>query len=90
MRITSVQFYGESRGNFIRYAIIIIDDAIVVRGIKLIHKPDTSILVAMPSRKKMDDTHEDIVHPINTESRQVIEQAVLSAWAAFPRVVVRK
>ena len=90
MRITKVNFYGTSKGNFIRYAVIVIDGAIVVRGIKLIRKPDTSILVAMPSRKKIDDTHEDIVHPLNAEARQVIERAVLGAWAVFPYVRIEK
>ena len=80
MKITRVDFYGEERGNFLRYSTIIIDGAVVVRGIKLIRRPDTTILVAMPSRKKMDDTHEDMVHPANAEARQIIESAVLGAF----------
>ena len=80
MKITRVGFYGEGRGNFLCYSTIIIDGAVVVRGIKLIRRPDTTILVAMPSRKKMDDTHEDMVHPANAEARKIIEDAVLDAW----------
>ena len=80
MKITRVDFYGEERGNFIRYSTIIIDGAVVIRGLKLIRRPDATILIAMPSRKKMDDTHEDMVHPANAEARQIIESAVLDAW----------
>lgn len=78
--VTRVDFYGEERGNFIRYSTIIIDGAVVIRGLKLIRRPDATILIAMPSRKKMDDTHEDMVHPANAEARRVIESAVLDAW----------
>lgn len=80
MKITRVDFYGEERGNFLRYSTIIIDGAVVVRGLKLIRRPDTSILVAMPQRKTINDTHEEMVHPVNVEARRVIEDAVLEAW----------
>jgi DNA-binding cell septation regulator SpoVG len=90
MKITSVDFYGAGRGNFLRYAAIVIDGAIVLRGIKLIERPDRSILIAMPSQKKIDDTHEEIAHPVNHEARKALELAVLTAWATFPRVVVEK
>jgi stage V sporulation protein G len=90
MKITKVEFFGEQRGNFLRYAVIVIDSALVIRGIKIIQRPDTTILIAMPSRKKIDETHEDIVHPINSEARDVIEKAVLLAWSKYPRAVVEK
>ena len=90
MKISKVEFYGASNGNFIRYAVIVIDGAIVIRGVKLIRRPDNSIMVAMPSRKRLDETHEEICHPVNAESRDMIEHAILSAWSLFPRVVVEK
>lgn len=90
MKITRVEFFGERHGNFLRYAVVVIDSALVIRGIKLIQRPDKTILVAMPNRKKMDDTYEDIVHPLNSESRRTIEQAILQAWSIFPRAVLEK
>lgn len=90
MIITQVSFYGEQRGHFLRYCVIVIDAAIVIRGVKIIQRPDKSILIAMPSRKRVDDTYEDVVHPLNSDSRKIIEDAVLSAWSIFPRVVAEK
>lgn len=90
MKITQVNFYGESRGNFIRYSAIVIDGAVVIRDLKLIRRADNSIMIAMPSRKKLDDSHEETVHPTNAEARQIIERAVLQAWAIFPTVMVEK
>jgi DNA-binding cell septation regulator SpoVG len=80
IKITWVEFFGESRQNFIRYATIVIDGGLAIKGLKLIRRPDKSILIAMPSRKKIDDTHEDIAYPISQECRDLIELEVLKAW----------
>lgn len=90
MKVTNVVFYGESRGNFIRYSAIVIDGAVVIRDLKLIRRPDSTIMIAMPSKKKLDDTHEETVHPTNAEARKIIEEAILGAWAKFPTVTVEK
>ena len=90
MKVTRVLFYGEPRGNFLRYSTIVVDSDLVICGIKLINRTDGTILVAMPERKKIDDTYEEIVRPVNKESRKIIEDAVLSAWATFPRVLIEK
>jgi DNA-binding cell septation regulator SpoVG len=34
----------------------------------------------MPSRKNPDDTYRDIVHPINSEFRAILEAAVKEAY----------
>lgn len=90
MKITSVAFYGESRGNFIRYSAIVIDGAVVVRDLKLIRRPDNSIMIAMPSKKRLDETHEETVHPTNSTARKIIEEAILGAWDKFPAVTTEK
>ena len=36
--------------------------------------------VSMPSRKRPDGTHQDIAHPINSETRMMIEKKVLEAY----------
>jgi stage V sporulation protein G len=36
----------------------------------------------MPSRKNPDDTYRDIVHPINSQFRMVLESAVIDAYNA--------
>lgn len=80
MKITRVDFYGSGKGNFLTYSTIVIDGGLVVRGLKLIKREAKDILVAMPTRKKVDDTHEETVYPTNHEARRLIEEAVLNAW----------
>jgi stage V sporulation protein G len=52
-----------------------------VHDIKVIHARDKYFIV-MPSRKNPDDTYRDIVHPINSQFRMVLESAVIDAYNA--------
>lgn len=58
---------------------VTLDDEFVVRGMKIIHGPN-GFFVSMPSRKRDDGTHRDICHPINAESRELFERAILNAY----------
>ena len=60
-------------------ASITFDDCFVVHDIKVIEGQEGNF-IAMPSRKGADGKYNDIVHPINTETRQTIIDAVLSAY----------
>ncbi len=62
-------------------ASITIDDCIVVHDIKIINGRE-GMFISMPSRKTPDGEYKDIVHPINTETREQIKTAVLSAYEA--------
>ena len=57
------------------FATLVFDGCFVIRDLKVING-NSGLFVAMPSRKLGDGTYEDIVHPINSETRQKIEQAV--------------
>ncbi len=61
---------------------ITIDDALAVHDIKLVEAKSKTIVV-MPSRKKADGEYIDIIHPINSSAREVIERAVVSAYHAL-------
>ncbi len=60
-------------------ASITIDDCFVIHDIKII-EGNEGYFIAMPSRKASDGEYRDIAHPINTETRQVIIEAVLNAF----------
>lgn len=55
------------------------DAQLAVHDIKVIHARDKYFIV-MPSRKNPDDTYRDIVHPINSQFRAALEQAVIDAY----------
>ena len=59
---------------------ITIDDVFVVHDIKVIDDNNGGYFIAMPSRKTPDGEFKDIVHPINTETREEIKGIVLKAF----------
>ena len=56
-----------------------IEDCFVVHDIKVIQGQE-DYFIAMPSRKTSDGEYKDIVHPINTETREQIIKIVLDAF----------
>ena len=60
-------------------ASITIDDCFVVHDIKVVQGAE-SLFISMPSKKTADGQHKDIAHPINTETREAIKDAVLEAY----------
>ena len=57
------------------------DGQLAVHDIKVINARDRFFIV-MPSRKNLDDTYRDVVHPINAQFRGMLEEAVLTAYNA--------
>ncbi|AIY84341.1 septation protein SpoVG [Clostridium baratii] len=55
------------------------DDQFVVHDIKVI-EGQNGLFIAMPSRKTPDGEFKDIAHPINTDSRETIQKAILEAY----------
>lgn len=55
------------------------DDALVIHDIKVIES-DSKTFVAMPSRKNKNGQYSDVAHPINSELRTKLEEAVLKAY----------
>ena len=60
-------------------ASITIDDCFVIHDIKVIDGND-GYFMSMPSRKTPDGDFKDIVHPLNTETREMIRDLVLKAF----------
>lgn len=60
-------------------ASITIDECFVVHDIKVIEGKE-GFFISMPSKKTPDGEYRDIVHPINTETREKIIEEVLKAY----------
>lgn len=81
MRITDAKVKkvnGSSRLKAV--AEITIEGVFVVHELRVI-EGNNGLFVAMPSRQVGENIYKDIAHPINAETRQVIEEAVLKAYA---------
>ena len=62
-------------------ASITIDNCFVIHDIKVIEVTE-SLFIAMPSRKTSEGEYKDVAHPLNTETRDMLKQIVLSAYEA--------
>lgn len=60
-------------------ASISIDGEFVVHDLKVIEGTD-GLFIVMPSRKSPDGQYKDIAHPLKTEVREQIRDAVLAAY----------
>ena len=58
---------------------ITIDDEFVVHDIKVI-EGEKGLFIAMPSRKAADGEYRDIAHPINSETRDIIQNMTLQKY----------
>ncbi len=79
MNITDVKVILVNEDRLKAYVTITIDDCFVVRDLKII-EGNEGLFVAMPSKKKKDNTFRDIAHPLNQETRDVLEKAVFDAF----------
>ena len=61
---------------------VTIDGDLAVHDIKVIEGPER-LFVAMPSRKDENGTFRDIAHPITSDARHTLEQAILAQYAQY-------
>ena len=81
MKITdiSIRLVSKEDAKLKAVASITIDDCLVVHDIKVINGRE-GMFISMPNRKTPDGEYKDIVHPINTETREELKKAVLDAY----------
>lgn len=80
MKITEVKVYpAKENGRLKAYATIIFDDSFIVRDLKVI-EGEKGLFVSMPSRRRKDGSFRDIVHPLNAETRKMIEEAIIGEY----------
>ena len=80
MKITDVKIRKIfNEGPMKAVASVTFDSQLAVHDVKVINAQNR-FFVVMPSRKNPDDTYRDIVHPINSEFRAILEAGVISAY----------
>ena len=80
MQITDVRVRKISSQNRMKaIASVTFDDVFVVHDIKVIES-DKGLFIAMPSRKIPNGEFKDIAHPINTETREEIQAAIIAKY----------
>jgi stage V sporulation protein G len=76
MDITDVRVFPVDEDKLKAYVTITLDHCFVVRDLKVIHG-NTGLFIAMPAKRRKDGTYKDIAHPLNADTRDRMERAIL-------------
>ena len=81
MNITEVRvrLVKKEEGKLRAAASVTFDDCFVVHDVKIIEGQD-NCFIAMPSKRTPDGEYRNIVHPLNTQTREAISKAVLAEY----------
>ncbi len=79
MEITDIRINLRDEEKLKAFADVTFDNSFVVRGMRVI-SGTRGYFVSMPSRRRKDGTFQDIAHPVNSETRKLIEEEVIAAY----------
>ncbi len=79
MEITEVRVFPVEDEKLKAFVSIILDNCFVISDIKIIHGPK-GLFISMPSKKRKDGTFRDIAHPLNSDTRRMMEEKVLNCY----------
>lgn len=80
MQITDVRVKKINSQNRMKaVASITIDDVFVIHDIKVIES-ENGLFIAMPSKKNQNGEYKDIAHPINSETRNMIQDSIIAKY----------
>lgn len=80
MQITDVRVRKLTKEGKMKAVVsVTIDNEFVVHDIKVI-EGEKGLFIAMPSKKAVDGEYRDIAHPINSETRDRLQQVILEKY----------
>ena len=80
MKITDVRVRKVTKQGKMRAVVsVTFDNEFVVHDIKVI-EGERGLFIAMPSKKSTDGEYRDIAHPINSDTRKILQDTILDAY----------
>ena len=87
MEITEVKVFpfepGDLQKNLRAYAEITLNDALIIKGIKIFEKENGGIFVTFPALQGKDQTFHEIVVPKTPEMKKQIRDAVVKVYKSI-------
>jgi len=92
MKVTEVRISPAKGGKVRAFASVVFDDSFIVNDLRVIEGREGQVFVTMPARKARNGQMRDIAHPLNSETREQIEERVLQEYesALQSRVVAER
>jgi stage V sporulation protein G len=79
MKITDIRIFPVDEPKLKAFVSIIFDHCFIISDIKVI-EGNNGLFLSMPSKKRRDGTFKDIAHPLNSETRKMMEDSVIAAY----------
>ena len=79
MEVTEVKVFPVDEDKLRAYVTITLDHCFAIRDLKII-RSNTGYFVSMPSKKRKDGSYKDVAHPINNETRAMIEEKIMEEY----------
>src|SRR6266851_9574468 len=79
MEITQVKVFPVEEEKLKAYVSIVLDDCFLVSDLKVIRGPNGHF-ISMPSKRKKNGEFKDIAHPLNRETRELMERRILEEY----------
>jgi stage V sporulation protein G len=79
MQITEIKVFPVDEDKLKAFVSIVFDNCFMVNDIKIIQGKD-GMFISMPSRRKRNGKFKDVAHPLNNETRRMIEDEILSEY----------
>ena len=90
MKVTDVRLRKiQTDGRMKALVSIMLDEAFVIHDLRVI-EGNSGLFVAMPSKRTPDGEFRDIAHPINSDMRQEIQDAVMKVYDETDEVIPDK
>ena len=90
MKVTDVRLRKiQTDGRMKALVSITLDEAFVIHDLRVI-EGNSGLFVAMPSKRTPDGEFRDIAHPINSDMRQEIQDAVMKVYDETDEVIPDK
>ena len=79
MTITQVKVFPVAEEKLKAYVSIVLDDCFLVSDLKVIQGPN-GLFISMPSKRKKNGEFKDVAHPLNRETREMMERRILEEY----------
>jgi len=79
VELTEIRVFPVDEDKLRAYVTITIDHCFVVRDLKII-RGTSGLFVSMPSKRRKDGTYKDIAHPLNNETRRMMEEKIIAEY----------
>ena len=79
MELTEIRVFPVDEDKLRAYVTITLDHCFVVRDLKII-RGTSGLFVSMPSKRRKDGTYKDIAHPLNNETRRMMEEKIIAEY----------